>query len=158
MLERSLYRAPAPRRQRASPRRRFRNGHRAAVVRATTGARLYLDGRASSLAAAAEACGSNVLYIRAAIILLRATDPSLLNSAMAGLVSLREAADQERHRRKATRVTVDEVVQTWRVWTPEQRAEFGRDVGIAELWDNAIIPVMTEERGEAKRIVGEVVS
>ena len=146
MLERTLYRAPAPRRQRLSPRRRFRNGHRAAVVRATTGARLYLDGRVPSLAAAAEACGSNILYIRAAIVLLRATDPSLLTSAMAGLVSLPEAADQERRRRKATRVTVDEVVQTWRVWTPQQRAAFGRAAGVADVWDYAIAPVVNEER------------
>jgi hypothetical protein len=46
------------------------------------------------------------------------------------------------------RVTVDEAVVAWRSWTPQQRAEFGRGAGIAELWDNAIIPVMTEERGE----------
>jgi hypothetical protein len=116
------------------------------VVRATTGARLYLDGRVSSLAAATEACGSNIFYIRAAIVLLKAADPSLLKSAMAGLVSLPEAADQERRRRKAPRVTVDEVVQTWRVWTPEQRAEFGRGAGIAELWDDAISPVVSEQR------------
>jgi hypothetical protein len=73
------------------------------VVRATTGARLYLDGRVSSLAAAAEACGSNINYIRAAVALLKAKDPSLLNLAMAGWVSLNEAADQEQ--RGTTRLT-----------------------------------------------------
>ena len=146
MLERTLYRTPHPRRQRASARRYFRSGHRAAVVRATTGARLYLDGRVPSLAAAAEACGSNILYVRSAIVLLKAADPSLLKSAMAGLVSLPAAVDQERRRRKAARVTVDEVVQTWRAWTPEQRAEFGRGAGVANLWDDAIVPTIAEER------------
>jgi hypothetical protein len=146
MLERALYRTPRPRRQRASARRYFRNGHRAAVVRATTGARLYLDGRVPSLAAAAEACGSNIFYVRSAIVLLKAADPSLLKSAMAGLVSLPAAANQERRRRKAARVTVDEVVQTWRAWTPEQRAEFGRGAGVANLWDDAIVPTSAEDR------------
>jgi hypothetical protein len=146
MLERALYRTPRPRRQRASARRHFRNGHCAAVVRAITAARLYLDGRAPSLAAAAEACGSNVLYIRAAITLLKAKDPSLLNSAMAGFMSLPGAADQERRRLKAARVTVSEVVETWRAWTPEQRAEFGRGAGVANLWDDAIVPTIAEDR------------
>jgi hypothetical protein len=53
MLESSLYRAPKPRRQRASPRRHFRHGWRAAVVRAFTGARLYLDKQVPTLRTAA---------------------------------------------------------------------------------------------------------
>src|SRR5262245_52672889 len=136
MLERSLYRTPGPRRQRASvrhhqsARRHFRNGRRAAVVRATTGARLYLDKAAPTLAAAAESCGSNIPYVRAAIYLLKAHDPSLLNSAMAGWRSLTEAADQERRRLKAVRIRVDDAVAAWRAWTVAQRAEFGRGAGV----------------------------
>jgi hypothetical protein len=152
MLERSLYRAPGSRRQRASVRRRqsarrhFRNGHRAAVLRATTGARLYLDGQIPSLAAAAASCGSNVKYIQAAIVLLKADDPSLLHLAMGGWIPLTGAANQERLRPKAERITVDEAVQSWRVWTPAQRAEFGRGAGVADIWDHAISPVITEDR------------
>jgi hypothetical protein len=150
--DRKVYRSPVFRRQRASvrrrqsPRRHFRNGHRAAVVRATTGARLYLDKAVPSLAAAAESCGSNVQYIQAAVALLQANDPSLLNLAMAGWVSLIRAANQARLRRKMERVTVDEAVASWRVWTPEQRAEFGRGAGVADVWDHAIAPVLAEER------------
>jgi hypothetical protein len=143
------------RRQRASARRHFRHGWRAAANRAFTGARLYIDKKAPSLVRAAEDCGSNVNYVRAAIAVLK--DGSLNEQALVltGHLSLLEAANQARLRRK---IPVDEAVLAWRSWTPEQRSAFGRDVGIAELWDNAIIPVMTEERGEAKRIVGEVVS
>jgi hypothetical protein len=120
------------------------------VVRACTGARLYLDKQVSSLVAAAEACGSNINYVRAAIALLKADDPSLLNLAMVGWISLTGAADhQARLRHKTARMTVDEVVETWRAWTPEQRAEFGRGAGVAEVWDHAIAPVITEE-GKAR--------
>jgi hypothetical protein len=152
MLERSLYRTPGSRRQRASVRRRqsarrhFRNGHRAAVIRAVTGARLYLDGKASSLAAAAEACGSCVQYIQSAIILLKASDPSLLHLAMGGWISLTGAANQERLRLKAESVTVSQAVASWRTWTREQRAEFGRGAGVADVWDYAISPVISENR------------
>jgi hypothetical protein len=86
MLERPLYRTPGSRRQ--SARRHFRNGRRAAVVRACTAARIYLDGKAPSLAVAAEACGSNIHYIRDAVCLLQADDPALLAGAMAGWISL----------------------------------------------------------------------
>jgi hypothetical protein len=47
-------------------------------------------------------------------------------------------------------VTVDEAVASWRKWSPEQRAEFGRGAGIAELWDGSIVPVTTEERVAAE--------
>jgi uncharacterized membrane protein YecN with MAPEG domain len=128
------------RRHRQSPRRHYKNGHRAAVVRAATAARLYLDGSVPSLAAAAEACGSNIHYVRSAVALLKAEDSSLLGLAMAGWVSLTGAALQ------AGRITVNEAVTSWRVWTPEQRAEFGRSAGVAEVWDFAISPVITEDR------------
>jgi hypothetical protein len=43
-------------------------------------------------------------------------------------------------------VTVDEAVASWRSWTPAQRADFGRGAGVANIWDDAIAPVITEER------------
>ena len=46
------------------------------------------------------------------------------------------------------RVTVDEAVLAWRAWSREQRAAFGRGAGVAEVWDDAIAPVVSEERGE----------
>jgi hypothetical protein len=44
------------------------------------------------------------------------------------------------------RVTVDEAVTAWRSWTPEQRSAFGRNVGVAEVWDHAIVPTISQER------------
>jgi hypothetical protein len=132
------------RRRRQSARRHFRNGHRAAVVRATTAARLYLRGETPSLAAAAEATGSNVPYIQAAITLLKADDPGPLNLAIAGWISLPQAAAAERLRRQT--ITVSAAVSSWREWSPEQRAEFGRGAGVANIWDDAIVPTLTENR------------
>jgi hypothetical protein len=37
-------------------------------------------------------------------------------------------------------------VASWAVWTSAQRAEFGRGAGVADVWDDAIVPVITEER------------
>jgi hypothetical protein len=43
-----------------------------------------------------------------------------------------------------TRVpTVDDAVAAWRTWTPDQRIDFGQGVGVAELWDGAIVPAVT---------------
>lgn len=44
------------------------------------------------------------------------------------------------------RITVDEAVLAWRAWTPAQRAAFGRGVGVAEVWDHAIVPTISQER------------
>jgi hypothetical protein len=155
MLERPLYRSLGSRRQRASarlrqsPRRHFRNGRRAAVVRACTAARLYLDKQVPSLAAAAEAAGSNPLYVRAAVDLLKADDPAPLADAMSGGISLAEAAYRAWLQRELA-ASVAEAVMSWRRWTPEQRAEFGRGAGISEIWDCAISPVISEERVAAE--------
>jgi hypothetical protein len=45
-------------------------------------------------------------------------------------------------------MTPDEAVMSWRAWTPEQRAAFGRSVGISEVWDCAIVPTITREARE----------
>jgi hypothetical protein len=65
---------------------------------------------------------------------------------LTGHAPLLVVANQVRQRRKAELITAEEAVVAWRSWTPEQRAEFGRGAGISEIWDNAIIPVMSEER------------
>jgi hypothetical protein len=138
-----LIRATHRRRQRASASRHFRHGWRAAAVRAFTGAGLYIDKKVPSLLRAAEDCGSNVNYVRAAVAVLK--DGSLQEHALvlAGHLPLLEAANQARLRRK---IPVDEAVLAWRSWSPEQRAAFGRHAGISEIWDFAISPVITEQR------------
>jgi hypothetical protein len=103
------------------------------------------------LAAAAMHCGSNVQYVQAAIVLIQ--DETTLHpqrmreSVLEGRVSLLEAAHETRQRQEAARVTVEKMAATWRCWTPAQRANFGRIVGVAEIWDDAIEPVISE-RGE----------
>jgi hypothetical protein len=99
--------------------------------------RVYLDKRFPTLAKAAEACGSNVQYVRAAVVMM------VRESVLVGHVPLLAAANLARQRQKAERVTVDEAVTSWRKWTPEQRADFGRGAGIADVWDYAIAPAIT---------------
>jgi hypothetical protein len=141
-----LLKATHRRRQRASARRHFRHGRRAAAVRAFTAAGLYIDKQIPTLAMAAEDCGSNVNYVRGAVAVLK--DGSVQEHALvlAGHLPLLEAANQARQRQKEERVTVDEAVASWRRWSPKQRASFGRGAGIAELWDDAISPVVSEQR------------
>src|SRR5262245_22600246 len=113
------------RRQRASARRHFRHGWRAAAARAFTGAELYLNRTAPTLAAAAACCGSNVQYVQAAIVLIQdetALHPQRMRqSILEGRVPLLAAAHEARRRQKAERVTVEEMAARWRCWTPEQR-------------------------------------
>jgi hypothetical protein len=134
------------RRQHASARRHFRHGWRAAVVRAFTAAGLYLNEQVPTLTAAAERCGSNLPYVRAAIVLIKHETLSGQEKVLRGHVPLLVAANQAWRQRKVKDITVDEVVMSWRRWTPEQRAEFGRGAGISEVWDHAIAPVINEER------------
>src|SRR5262245_25897266 len=100
MLNVSLSASPAPyvkgrsrpRRRYRSSRRHFRGRQRSAVLRAITAAEIYRAGMIASMAAAAAACGSNVAYVRAALVLLKSEDFPLLGRALAGHVSLPEAA------------------------------------------------------------------
>jgi hypothetical protein len=115
------------RRSRQSSRRHFRNGQRAAVVRAATAAKLYLEKSVPTLAAAAEACGTNVAYVRAAVALLKAEDPSLLNLAMAGWIPLTGAAAQIGRRAK--------LVNAYRCATDEDRIAWARAEGAEHIFD-----------------------
>jgi hypothetical protein len=89
-----LIRRAARRRQRASARRHFRHGWRAAAARAFTGAELYLNKTAPTLAAAAACCGSNVQYVQAAIVLIQ--DQKIRRSVLEGRVPLLAAAHEMR--------------------------------------------------------------
>src|SRR5262245_53161376 len=152
-----LDRSTSCRRQRASARRHFHDGCRAAAARAFTAAEIYLDNRVPSLAAAALHCGSNVQYVQAALVLIR--DKTTLHShrirqaVLEGRVPLLAAAREARRRQETARIAVEKMAATWRGWTPAQRANFGRAVGVAEIWDDAIVPVVGEERGELARAV-----
>jgi hypothetical protein len=43
---------------------------------------------------------------------------------------------------KSCPVTVETAVAAWRAWSPQQRADFGQLVGVAEVWDFAICPAV----------------
>jgi hypothetical protein len=87
-------RRQSSRRPYQSSRRRYRNGRVAAAVRACTGAQLYLGKMVPTITAAAEAVGSNAKYVRAAVVLVKAENMTLLNSVLAGHIALLAAAQQ----------------------------------------------------------------
>jgi hypothetical protein len=72
------------RRRHQSSRRQFRDGQCAAALRAITAARLYLNKTVPTLALAAASCGSNVNYVRAAIVILQSEKGNLLSRVLAG--------------------------------------------------------------------------
>jgi hypothetical protein len=120
-------------RRRQSARGHFRNGQRAAVVRAVTAARLYLSGAEPTLASAAVACGSGVVYVRAAIAVLRREQPALLADVLTGRTSLLRAAKPRKpetlaeHFARAPR-------EEWR--------EAARLIGPGRIWDEMLVPVI----------------
>ena len=140
---RGLLRCNSPRRQRASARRHYRHGCRAAAARAFTAAEIYLDKRVPSLAAAAMHCGSNVQYVQAAIVLIQnetAKPQQMRQWVLEGRMPLLAAAHAAKQ------------LASWRRWM-KQRVQFGRNVGITEVWADAIVPALGEERGELVRAV-----
>jgi len=142
-MMRGLLRCNSPRRQRASARRHFRHGCRAAAARAFTAAEIYLDKRVPSLAAAAMHCGSNVQYVQAAIVLIQnetAKPQQMRQWVLEGRMPLLAAAHAAKQ------------LASWRRWM-KQRVQFGRNVGITEVWADAIVPALGEERGELVRAV-----
>jgi hypothetical protein len=67
---------------------------RAAALRAITAGRLYLAGTIPNLLEAAESCGSNVQYVRAAIVVLKSENSTLLEHVLRGHFPLLAAASQ----------------------------------------------------------------
>jgi hypothetical protein len=125
----------APRRHRQSARRHYlRSGERAAALRALTGARLYLTKQVSSYVAAAECCGSNRLYVKAAVTLLTAENSTLREQVLQGWIPLMAAAHQVER--------IAALVRAYRVATSADRVEFARVVGPTTLFDNALIPAL----------------
>jgi hypothetical protein len=117
---------------RQSARRHFRNGHRAAALRAVTGARLYIGGSVNSYGAAAEACGSNPVYVRAAVTLCQSESSGLLNQVLKGSIPLLGAAAKARQ--------LARLVDAYRAASTEDRVQFARVVGPTSLFDNTLVP------------------
>ena len=111
---------------------------------ALTAAGLYIDKKVPNLIRAAEDCGSNVNYVRAALAVLEAGFLQEQALVLAGHLPLLEAANSKR----ACGARFPSTMPSWlgACGTPEQRIQFGRGAGIAELWDDAISPVVSEQR------------
>jgi len=125
---------------RQSVRRQFHDGHRRAAVRAITGARLYLSKNVPTLRGAAEACGSNVHYVKAVITLIRAENATLLERVIAGKVSVLAAA------REVGRLA--NLVAAYRIASANDRVAFAAVIGPTTLFDTVLVPA------EAANLIG----
>jgi len=122
------------RRVRIPGRRQFRNGRRLAAVRAITAAKLYLSKAVPTLKAAVEACGTNYNYVRAAIILLKAENTSLLARVVAGEILILAAA------REVERLS--KLVASYRAATANDHVAFAKIVGPTVLFDDMLVPAV----------------
>jgi hypothetical protein len=119
---------------RARRNRHFRNGHRAAAVRALTAAGLVIDGRAPTIGAACERCGSNPAYVRAGITLIRSENKGLIARVVTGKVPLLAAARQVQQ--------LAELLASYRVATAAVRVGFAKAVGPTVLFDTTLVPAL----------------
>jgi hypothetical protein len=122
------------RRRHRSARRHYDHGQRLAVLRALTAASLRLNGAFSSLAQAAAACGSGVVYVKAAVAILRSEDVSIRDQVLTGRLSLLAAASLVEKRSK--------IVAAYRQATAADRVAFAKTIGPTVLFDNDLVPAM----------------
>jgi hypothetical protein len=114
------------RRKRQSSRRHFRNGRRAAVVRALTAVKLHDQGY-GSLAAAAAACGSNAVYVAAMARILQSEDQGLLHQVLGGWIPVLAAATTVRRRA--------DLVRAYRTAEPVDRVAAARAIGAETIFN-----------------------
>jgi hypothetical protein len=122
------------RHSRQSARARFRHGQRMAAVRAITAARLYLSKSAPTQIAAAERCGSGVVYVRAAVTLLQSENATLINEVIAGRVPILFAAKQMRR--------LAGLVAAYRTASATDRVQFAHAIGPTTLFDSSLVPAL----------------
>jgi hypothetical protein len=115
--------------------RRIRNGKCVAAVRALYAADGYLNlRRYPTLAAAAVSHGSNINYVRGAIIILKSGDDGLQSRVLRGAQSLLRAA--------ASVSNAVILVENFRKASGPEREMFGRMAGAAELFDTAVVTAL----------------
>jgi hypothetical protein len=95
-----------------------------------TAAQLYLDGKAPNLAAAALSCGSCVTYVRAALILLKSENVTLLERVRRDQMLLLAAAKQMKQ--------VAALVAAYRAADAAGRTMFAKTIGSTTLFDEAV--------------------
>jgi hypothetical protein len=122
---------PNNRHERRRINHQIRQGRRVAAVRAFTGATLYLNGFVPTLAAAAEACGSNVPYVRDAIAILQSKDGERLKArVLKDHVSLLAAARQVK--------PVADALRLYNKMNPEMRRAFFSAAGSDRVLDDLV--------------------
>jgi len=125
------------RKRQRRPRRQFRGGKRVAVVRALAAAcskaGLPIPVR-PTLKGYSTAFGTNVTYVNKAAVVLKAEDPVLIDRVMNGAVSLNAAAHQVRARAEA--------IAAFRKCNKDDLVAVGRAVGVGNIWDMMIVPVL----------------
>jgi hypothetical protein len=115
---------------RHSPREHFRGNVCVAALRAFTGAELHRDDELDlTLREAAMRCGSNIRYVRAAIILLEHGDQNLIDQVLHGERNILAAA--------ASVAVVVKLVTAFKAATSENLASFSAITGMADLSTSA---------------------
>jgi hypothetical protein len=145
---------------RQSSRRHFRCGVCAAALRAMTAARMYLsEGGNITLEEVAARCGSNVAYVRAAVVLIKAGDLILIDRVMSGNIPILTAAKLVEplvmlltgHAKASPKVKddffeitgcTDDLGQHLVASTLEQRLKAAARLGTAQVWDTMINPLL----------------
>ena len=123
------------RRPRQSPRRQFRGGQRAALLRAWTAVRLR-NGKPiprPTLTEAAILCGS-VPYIAALELVVQYDDPRLIDQILRGKIPLMVAANLLRKRGK--------LVKAFRKASPKDRVAAARVIGPDRIFDEMLAPAL----------------
>jgi hypothetical protein len=129
------------RRRYRSARRHFdENGTRCAVLRAITAAELYLGGKFNNMTAAARGCGSNEIYIAAAVTVLQTEDTALKTAVLNGTVNLFAAA-------KAMKQAAD-LLSAYRAANSSDKFAVSCAVSVGTVWDEMIVPVLDDAEGK----------
>jgi hypothetical protein len=126
--------SPTPSRTYRPRGRHYRHGQRAAAFRAVTAAKAYLRGDQSSLVEAAEAHGSCPSYVAAGIVVVQSQDPVLVDAVITGTLPLLGAAESVKN--------VAHALVAFQRLSAVERITFGAQVGVKELWDDCVCPVL----------------
>jgi hypothetical protein len=116
--------------------RRRRKRQRVGAMRAFTAARLLagLPVRPRTQAQAALLVASSTTYVRAAVAVLEAENPELIERVLRGDVGLLAAAATVRKRAR--------LVKAYRDADRSDRKALGEVVGVANIFDEAVVPLL----------------
>ena len=136
--------------ERQRPGRQIRNGQRAAALKAIAAAKFYLRGDYPTIEIATESHGVCIGYVRAAEVLLRAGNKTVIDRVLSGKLPLLAAADELRR--------MVELVEAYRNARPQDLARAARVVGAETLFSTMVEPAMepTEELSISAELTGSL--